>query len=226
MPSAFRKAITQLLTDPRLWKYVCLSALTSLVVFLGLWALMGGLLQALAQHWERIRTALTWSGWIVSFVAALLLFPTTFVIVQSLFQEAVADRVEEKYYSQLPPADGASFLTSLRRGLWFFLIMLTLNVVALPVYLTLLVVLGSGAIAYVIVNALLCGREYFEVVALRRLSGRDADLLRSRNRGRIFLTGLCTTILGMIPGINLLVPILCTAAMVHVFHAASGSKGN
>ena len=110
-------------------------------------------------------------------------------------------------------------MTALRRGLWFFVIMLTLNLVALPVYLALLIFLGSGAIIYVIVNGLLCGREYFEIVALRRLTGPEVDAVRSQNRGIIFLTGVSVTLLGMVPIVNLLVPILGASAMVHVYHS-------
>ena len=219
MISAFSKAFSQLLTDPRMWKLVVLSALVSLLAFLGLWGIMGGLLRWLAQHVDRFRSALEWGGWIVSFIAACLLFPTTFVLVQSLFQEAVADRVDEKCYPHLPSADGAPMMTALRRGVWFFVIMLTLNLVALPVYLALLIFLGSGAIIYVIVNGLLCGREYFEIVALRRLSGPEVDAVRSQNRGVIFLTGVAVTLLGMVPIVNLLVPILGASAMVHVYHS-------
>ena len=67
MISAFSKAFSQLLTDPRMWKLVILSALVSLLAFLGLWGILGGLLRWLAQHVDRFRSALEWGGWIVSF---------------------------------------------------------------------------------------------------------------------------------------------------------------
>lgn len=218
MLNALRKALTQLLTDPRLWKLVIFCVLISLVCFAALWGLLGGLLQWLAHYWPRFQTLLTWGGWTVSFVAALLLFPTTFVLVQSLFQESVADRVEEKYYSQLPPADGAPFWTSLWRGLRFFIIMLSLNLGAAPLYFGMAFLLGSGAIIYALLNGWLSGREYYEVVAHRRLAGTEVDASRKQNWFPVFLTGLAITLLGMVPIINLLAPIWGAAAMVHIFH--------
>ena len=66
MISAFSKAFSQLLTDPRMWKLVVLSALVSLLAFLGLWGIMGGLLRWLAQHVDRFRPALEWGVPVVS----------------------------------------------------------------------------------------------------------------------------------------------------------------
>lgn len=224
MLNALRKALTQLLTDPRLWKLVVLSVLISLLCFGALWGLLGGLLQLLAHHWPKFQTLLTWGGWTVSFIAALLLFPTTFVLVQSLFQESVADRVEEKYYPRLPSADGAPFFASLWRGLRFFLVMLSLNLGAAPLYFGMSFLLGSGAVVYTILNGWLSGREYYEVVAHRRLAGNQVDEARKQNWFSVFLTGLMITLLGMIPVVNLLAPIWGAAAMVHVFHAGQQKR--
>jgi CysZ protein len=221
MLGAFRKAFTQLLTDPRLWKYVIWSAVLSLLSFLALWALLGGALHFLATYVERFRTALQWGGYTVSFVAALLLFPTTFILVQSLFQEAVADRVDEKYYAHLPSANGPSIREGIVRGVRFFLLLLTINLLALPIYLTLLVAFGSGAVVFLLVNGFLTGREYFEIVALRRLSGAQVDGTRRGSRFKVFLTGTAITGMGAIPILNLLVPLVGVAAMVHIYHQAA-----
>ena len=147
---SLRRAVIQLLTDPKLWWLVICSLVASLLVFLGLWGALGGLLYWLAQHVERFRQWLEWGGWIVSFVAALLLFPTTFLLVQSFFQESVAARVERKYYSTLPPALATPLRVAIWRGLKFTLLMILLNIGAAPIFLGLTFLMGSGAVVYVV----------------------------------------------------------------------------
>ena len=221
MLTALRRAFTQMLTDPKLWRLLLGSLLLALVGFLVLWGLLGGALYLLAQHFERFRSWLEWGGAVVSFIAALFLFPTTFLLTQSFFQEAVASRVEAKYYPLLPPAQGPPLRTSIARGLKFFSIMLALNLGAAPLFLGLTVLMGSGAAVYAVMNGFLSGREYYEVVALRRLPGAEVDAARRAQGMRVFLTGLTITLLGLVPVVNLLMPILGTAAMVHVFHRRS-----
>jgi CysZ protein len=216
MLNALRKAVTQLLTDPRMWKLVMLSILVSLLCFLALWAAMSGLLHWGATHWPRFQTWLSWGGISASFIAAYFLFPTTFVLVQSFFQEAVADCVDARYYPHLPPANGVPLWTGIWRALKFFLVMFSLNLGAAPIYLGMMFFMGSGAAVYAVLNGFLAGREYFEVVALRRLSGKEVDAARNARWGSVFWTGLAITLLGMVPFLNLLMPILGAAAMVHI----------
>ena len=223
MITALRKALTQLLTDPKLWTLLLLSCFISLLCFLALWAGMSALLHWGASHWPRFQTWLSWFGVAASFLATCFVFPSMFVLVQSFFQEAVADRVEEKYYPELPPADGAPFWTGVRRALKFCCVMLVLNIGAAPLYLGLAFLAGSGAIVYAVLNGFLAGREYFEVVALRRLSGPEVDAARKARFGAVFWTGLVITLLGTVPIINLIMPILGAAAMVHV---AQSQRGN
>jgi CysZ protein len=216
MLNAFRKAAIQLLTDPKMWKLLGWSMLFSLVCFVALWAAMGGLLHWGATHWPRLQTWLSWGGVVVSFVATCFVFPTMFVLVQSFFQEAVADCVEAKYYPDLPPADGVPLWTGIWRALKFFLVMLSLNLGAAPIYLGMMFFMGSGAAVYAVLNGFLAGREYFEVVALRRLPGTEVDAARNARWGSVFWTGLAITLLGVVPVVNLFMPILGAAAMVHI----------
>jgi uncharacterized protein involved in cysteine biosynthesis len=68
-------------------------------------------------------------------------------------------------------------------------------------------------------NAYLLGREYFEMVALRRLDLRGAQQLRHVHRLRWFIAGLVNAGLLTIPVINLVAPLLAAAFMVHLVTA-------
>ena len=57
---------------------------------------------------------------------------------------------------------------------------------------------------------------YYEQVALRRRSPAEVKAWRRANPGVLWLTGIVIVFLGTIPVLNLIVPVLGTAAMVHV----------
>ena len=218
MLRAIVKAAAQFITDPRMWLVVAGSATVSLLCFSGIWWGVREGVAWIAAHWPKYAGWLKYGQGTLGFITALLLFPATFVLVASFFQESVADLVEARHYPELPPANGAPLRTSILAALRFLALMLTVNVIALPFYLALLWLAGSGALLMLAVNGMLAGREYYEIVALRRMPRVDMDASRRRNRGAYFLTGVCIAGLGLIPLLNLLVPVLGIAVMVHVFH--------
>ena len=55
-------------------------------------------------------------------------------------------------------------------------------------------------------------------VALRRLNRPQAVALYQQNRLAVLVPGLLLALASGLPGINLLVPIVGTAALVHVFN--------
>ena len=67
------------------------------------------------------------------------------------------------------------------------------------------------------VNGYLLGREYFELVAMRRLDPDAARRLRRAHRGELFVAGVVMAFLLTLPVVNLLAPVVITAAMVHLF---------
>ncbi len=218
MVRAIVKAAGQFLTDPRLWLVVAGSAVVALVCFSGIWwGVREGLAWA-AGHWPKYAGWLKYGQGTLGFITALLVFPATFVLVASFFQEVVADLVEARHYPELPPANGAPLKTAIWAALRFLVLMLVVNIIALPFYLTLMYVAGSGALLMLAVNGMLAGREYYEIVALRRMSQLEMGASRRKNRGAYFLTGVCIAGLGLIPVLNLLVPVVGIAVMVHVFH--------
>ena len=76
------------------------------------------------------------------------------------------------------------------------------------------------------VNGYLLGREYFELVAYRRLDERAADALRRACRGRVMLAGVAMTFMLTIPVFNLVAPIAATAFAVHLFEALRGERAS
>jgi uncharacterized protein involved in cysteine biosynthesis len=101
-------------------------------------------------------------------------------------------------------------MTSLR----LMLLTLALNLLALPIYV---LVPGINVFVFFGLNGYLFGREYFEVVALRRLDGDAAKAMRRRFGGRVFLGGVIITGLFALPFVNLAAPVIATAFMVHLF---------
>jgi uncharacterized protein involved in cysteine biosynthesis len=97
-------------------------------------------------------------------------------------------------------------------GARFLAIALPLNLIALPLYL----VPGANIPVYLALNGYLLGREYFTLVAGQRLPLREMEQLRRGQRGRLWLAGALIALMLMIPGFNLLAPVVAIAFMVHL----------
>ena len=98
----------------------------------------------------------------------------------------------------------------------FLVAVVALNLVMLPLYIVAIFIAGLGAVLFYAVNGWLTGRMYYELVALRRLDPADVKAWRRANSGVLWLTGIVIVFLGTIPILNLIVPVLGVAAMVHV----------
>jgi uncharacterized protein involved in cysteine biosynthesis len=85
---------------------------------------------------------------------------------------------------------------------------------ALPVYL---LAPGINVLLFLGLNGYLFGREYFEVVALRRLDVVGARRMRQRFGARVFIGGVVIAALFALPLVNLVAPVIATAFMVHIF---------
>jgi len=79
-----------------------------------------------------------------------------------------------------------------------------------------LIFFGAGAVLFYALNGWLTARLYYEQVALRRRSPAEVKAWRKANTGVLWLTGIFIVFLGTIPILNLIVPVLGVAAMVHV----------
>lgn len=213
MLGAFAKAFGQL-TDPNTRRVIWTSIGLAVLVFIGLWALVGYLLASTDLFdlaW--LETAIDVLGGLATLVITWLLFPAVLSGVMGVFLERIADAVERRHYPLLPPVRDMPMGEVVATTAKFLLIVVALNLLIL-VFLPFAPVFPF---IYYTVNGYLLGREYFELVALRRVDQAEAQALRAVYRGRLFVAGLLVAFLLTVPIINLLAPVVATAAMVHLF---------
>ena len=72
-------------------------------------------------------------------------------------------------------------------------------------------------------NGFLLGREYFQLVALRRLGREGAEQMRQEHGFQIWMAGALMAIPLTIPLLNLLIPVLGAATFTHLFHRLNSS---
>lgn len=215
MLKAFYLAVLQL-GDKAVRRYLWLGIGAAGAIFVALWVGAGYALPHLARFEI---------GWLNSVVAVLggaavmvvswLLFPGVASGVLALFLENVADAVEARHYPALPPAAPAPIGEQIGAAVRFVVIVVAFNLALLP----LLLVPPVFPFVFYAVNGYLLGREYFELVALRRMGAEKIGALRHAHRGRLWLAGTGIAFLLTVPGLNLIVPVVATAAMVHLFEA-------
>ncbi|MBE9603829.1 EI24 domain-containing protein [Acetobacteraceae bacterium H6797] len=148
-------------------------------------------------------------------VASVWLFVPVTLAIAGLFLEEVAAAVEAKHYPWLPPASGASVLAQGWAGLVLALQVLGLTLVVLPVVLMLPPV---GVILLWVLASVSLGYGFFEAVAQRRMSVTESRVLRRQWRMPVLAVGAGLGLMASVPGLNLLVPVIGTAAMTHLMH--------
>lgn len=227
MLSAIEKSFGQLF-DPKL-RWVLLKSLAlALVLYIVLWLLMrwaGRSIPTIDIGWFGSTTN-AWldevARWLVSllaFAAPLLLFPAFFGMMVGLFLDEVADAVEARHYPELGVARGTPISSGIWTGVKFLLLMLGINLLLLPIYLLLLFIPPTGLLLFYAVNGHMTGAMYHEGVGLRRRTAREARSLRPVDGRRVWMIGILTMLMGTVPFLNLLAPVVGTAMMVHVAQA-------
>lgn len=188
---------------------------TSVLVFGGLTWLADWGAGALAGGTGWIATLAGLLGGALVLVSAIWLFMPVMLGVANFFLDEVADAVERRFYPALPPAEGASLAAQLRASLMMSLRFLLLSAVVLPVAIFMP---PLGAVLFWAIAAVSLGYGLFDGVAQRRMSIADARHLRSRWRFSVLAVGGVLAGFALIPFMNLLVPVLGTAAMTHLLH--------
>lgn len=232
MFSHLSMAVAQL-GDPALRRVVLIGVLGSAVVFIALsavtwWLFATQVDMASLDLWGWLEELLSWLAGLAVLLTLLvvsaLLFPGVATIIVGFFLEDVVSAVEARHYPDEPPARPQPTSEVVASTVRFALTVIGLNLLCLPVYLLLSLLPPLNLILYYLLNGYLVSREYFELVALRRLAPSTAVQMRRRSRGKLLLAGILLTFLLTIPIVNFLTPVVATAFMVHVFHRLPGRQ--
>ena len=223
MISAFSLAFGQL-SDKSFRKVVWIGIIGSLSIFFIVWLVIA---------YALFQTDLFSTGWVFGFfdwiveklsdifgsilvmIATWFLFPAVVTLIVSFFLEQAALAVESKHYPDLPATRGQGLSEILKITLKFTGLSILLNILALPIYLVFFFLGPLNLFVFYALNGYLLGREYFELIAHRRMEPLQALHLRRAFQGQMFLAGVIITFLMTIPVVNLLAPVIATAAMVH-----------
>jgi CysZ protein len=200
--------------DPRVQRLLLRCVLLAAGTFVVLVAVVAAGLAAIDATgiaWLDAGIVLAGSGMAV--VVAWLLFPVVVALTLNLFADEVAEAVEAQHYPDLPPAAGLALEDTIRVTVRFTAVAVALNLLALPLYL----LPGPNLVVFVALNGYLLGREYFELVAQRRMSPLDAARCRRAVRARVWAAGAMIALLLVVPLLNLVAPVVATAFMVHLF---------
>jgi uncharacterized protein involved in cysteine biosynthesis len=164
---------------------------------------------------------LAWSTDILGSIGASLLAFWLFLPVAAgigaLYFDRVASAVERRFYPWLPRPQSAAVLDQIWDSIVVGLKVLGLSVLALVLAL---IIPGLGMILGWIVASYAIGRSLFVAVAMRRMPRVSAESLYRASRGLVLAQGGILALAAYIPLLNFLIPVIGTAAMVHILDMA------
>lgn len=219
----FLKALSQL-GDSRFRRVLYLGVLLTLALLVGVYAAFLVVIQYLTPETIEIPfvgpvggldTLLSWGSALFMIGLSVFLMVPVASAFTGLFLEDVADAVEQRHYPHLPPVARIPLMDALIDSANFFAVLVVVNLLALFLYAF------AGPFTPVVfwgVNGFLLGREYFTLVAMRRLGREGARKMRARHRAQIWLAGTLMAAPLSVPLVNLLVPVLGAATFTHLFH--------
>ena len=226
MIKAFSQALSQL-GDISLRRVVWIGLTGSAAMFVVLWLAVGVLLfKTEIFNFDgllgMLNTVLEWLTDIFGAAAVVflswLLFPAVVSVIVSFFLEDAAQAVEAKHYPDLPQPRRQGFTEAITLTLKFAGLAIVLNILALPVYAVLFLIGPFNFFVFYALNGYLLGREFFELVVHRRATPDQARHLRQAHKGQLFLAGVVIAFMMTLPIVNLIAPVIATAAMVHLTH--------
>lgn len=213
MLNSIIKTLNQISTAP-FRRVLFLSVSISLLTTLLLWAFITKII------FNTNMTSITWLEWFLDilgggavFILLVLLLPTLVGLIASIMLESICRSVELVYYPHLPKAQGQNLYTGVLVGLKFTGTMIVLNIIFLP----LMVIPPVYIFASWVLNSYLLSREFFELVAYRRLDKVNVSRMYKKFRFTLIGYGLVIAFISIIPVINFIVPLFGTAVMLHAF---------
>lgn len=224
--SAFGKALSQL-SDPRFrWVLIQGVGLTILLLFalfaFAFWGIAWLVPDALTLPWIGqigiSDTLISWGSLLLMMVLSVFLMVPVASAFTGIFLDEVADAVEARHYAHLGPAPNVGLMDNIRESLTFLVIILVANLAALVLYFTPL-----APFVFYGLNGFLLGREYYRMIAVRRMGRTEAGKSFRANLLTIWTAGALMAVPLSVPVINLLIPILGVATFTHIFHSLNRS---
>jgi len=201
-------------SSPAVRRFTVLGLALALSSFIVVWTAIAILLARTALfEWGPLNWLVDILGGTAVLVISWLIFPAVVTIVMGFFLDQIAGAVEAMHYPDRGPARRSSIVETVAMTARLMAITVLLNLLALPVYI---MAPGLNFFVFVGINGYLFGREYFEVIALRRLDRIAAREARRRVAARVFVAGVVIAGLFAIPFVNLIAAVIATAFMVHL----------
>jgi len=179
-------------------------------------ALLAGMIWAV-HHAADLTGWLAWiigiAGTVGASLLAFWLFLPVAAAIGTCFIETIAGAVERRHYPGLPPGKAATLAAQIWDGIAVGLKILLLSLLAL---IPAILLPGIGLILAWAIAAYAIGRGLFVAVAMRRMPRLQAETLYRRHRRIILVQGGLIALASYVPLLNLLIPLVGIAAMVHV----------
>ncbi|WP_162232880.1 EI24 domain-containing protein [Cypionkella psychrotolerans] len=223
MFSDFAKALSQL-GDGRFLRVMLLGVALAAALLTGAYAALLWLIETFTPGSIDIPfvgpvggldTLLSWGSILLMVVLSVFLMIPVASAFSGLFLEDVAQAVEDRHYPSLPAPERQNLGDTLIDTANFIGLLLALNTGALLLYPF------AGPFSPLLfwgMNGYLLGREYFTLVATRRLGRDGARAMRRAYSLRIWAAGVLMAAPLSIPLINLAIPVLGVATFTHMFH--------
>jgi CysZ protein len=205
----------QSLSDKKIALVLAQSIALTLALFAALGVASWYALNVGLARWGVADSAIAGLGAIViMLLLGAILFRIIAVAIVWIFSDQIVDAVEDRYYPdhaarRASPGLAASLRLALRsagRALGY-------NLVALPVYLMLLVTGLGTPLLFLGVNAYLLGRDLQDMLITRHGPDQGSVALLPR-----LTVGALGSAAMLVPVVNLLIPVIATAMIVHLAH--------
>ncbi len=153
---------------------------------------------------------LLFAGWV--------LFRSVAMAMTWLFADDIIDAVEDRYYPFAAiQGQRPTFAMAARMGLRSIGRAVGYNLLMTPVYLILLFTAIGTPLAFLLVNGYLLGRDLEDMLVVRH--GPERAALGAIRR---FVLGLASVAAMLIPIAQFIIPVVATAAAVHMAHDRTG----
>jgi CysZ protein len=199
-----------------LGKVLALTVMAFVTLGTGLWFAVGWAFDHYGLRDDGGLSALV--STIIMLAAGWILFRSVAIAMTWLFSDDIIDAVEDRHYP-FTAAQGQrpGFAKAAQAGLRSVVRAVGYNLLAVPLYLILLLTGIGTALAFLVINGYLLGRDLEDMLVLRH--GADRIGLGAIRR---FVLGLGSMAAMLIPLVQFIVPVVATAAAVHMAHDRSG----